>query len=567
MSCLVPLRLAALAPTLAAVMMTAGCSTNQSVPADAVDACPLDTAAFGFWLDGPLVVDARFKVPDSAQPIELKPNCGFYAWGEQMFLWLNSPPPSSYGAGARVFESPVFYDVSPPDAAGRRSFIAHVPGVGRAFPLRTAQRGPHGLAVAIDRAHKLFEFTPAPAGQAAVVRSTDGRAVEVAHASRERGELVLSDRQGGVIAVPHVGAPDIGRDPGAAVHRFKIDGHAVFIDGAMAVVDVEQGEAGGSQVLQAQPTANGSLVYYATLVNDVYAYFLTAAKTKSGPSIFPSTPDGLAAVVAFAKAHGKGDTPFPDAQAMAVEVKTAWVRAAGLADAGQYITTQASVPVYDTSDPDVWKETGHETVQLALIGMHVAGSTFNHSEMVWATFEHDRNAPAATYTYQSATGLKTLAQDTSGDWLFATTGSGGPFNVAHMTFDEPSGQIRASAPFHVGPSDTMRTMPWGTDGTDAKSNTEVIAMNHHVRSMLMPGDVRAHYKMTGATWTVHGEPPEGNMPGVGTPRLANTTMETYQQGAANCFSCHQNPLGSGLDPRGGLSHVFGDDASGLKPLF
>ncbi len=44
---------------------------------------------------------------------------------EQMFLWLISPAPAKYGGGGggRIFNSPAFYDVSPPDASGTRAYI------------------------------------------------------------------------------------------------------------------------------------------------------------------------------------------------------------------------------------------------------------------------------------------------------------------------------------------------------------------------------------------------------------------------------------------------------------
>ena len=63
------------------------------------------------------------------------PNCGFYQWSEQMFLWLTSPAPPAYGGGANIFDSPAFFDVSPPDASGNRTFLAHAPGFIHAFPL------------------------------------------------------------------------------------------------------------------------------------------------------------------------------------------------------------------------------------------------------------------------------------------------------------------------------------------------------------------------------------------------------------------------------------------------
>jgi hypothetical protein len=85
--------------------------------------------------------------------------------------------------------------------------------------------------------------------------------------------------------------------------------------------------------------------------------------------------------------------------------------------------------------------------------------------------------------------------------------------------------------------------------------------------MLASGDVRGNYVMTGATWTAGGVAPNGNFPSggneVGTSSLANSTMETYQQGSdttsatgLNCFGCHSNNTTD-------VSHVFG----ALKPLF
>ena len=69
---------------------------------------------------------------------------------------------------------------------------------------------------------------------------------------------------------------------------------------------------------------------------------------------------------------------------------------------------------------------------------------------------------------------------------------------------------------------------------------------------LAPGDIRSNYYMTGSTWTIGGAGPTGSFKGgggggneVGTSKSANTSMETYQQGAnslwatgTNCFSCH-----------------------------
>jgi hypothetical protein len=203
--------------------------------------------------------------------------------------------------------------------------------------------------------------------------------------------------------------------------------------------------------------------------------------------------------------------------------------------------------------------------------MHVVGSTAGHPEMVWATFEHAGNTPIASYQYNSTSGLKTV-NPSSFPWLFANSSATSGFNIAHMQFNPGTpNTIQALTSFTISPSDTERSEPWGIDGSNAGSNTEVISMNSHVLSMLASGDVRGNYVMTGATWTPFGSnpvpvalPPHCPNPnnGVGTNLLANTTMETYQQGSSNCFSCHTN-FCSAPNATTDISHVF----PGLQPLF
>src|SRR5262245_48638310 len=90
---------------------------------------------------------------------------------------------------------------------------------------------------------------------------------------------------------------------------------------------IEEGQAGTHGVLMAQ---NGSLVYYASKVNDVFAYFLTRAKSPgmpSPPDRFPIEQDQLDKIKAFAATRGVS-FPYPDV--LVVELKTAWVETDGL---------------------------------------------------------------------------------------------------------------------------------------------------------------------------------------------------------------------------------------------
>ena len=162
----------------------------------------------------------------------------------------------------------------------------------------------------------------------------------------------------------------------------------------------------------------------------------------------------------------------------------------------------ATIPTYNQANSNFWTPTGQQTVQLAMVGMHVVGSTAGHPEMVWATFEHVNNTPAATYSYNSTSGPQTVSPTPSGTWLFLSTGSPGSPNIAHMFFTgPPSNNIQSNGAFTISPSDTLRSEPWGIDGSNAFSNTEVISMNEHVRGMMASGDMRGNYIMTGATWT------------------------------------------------------------------
>jgi len=341
--------------------------------------------------------------------------------------------------------------------------------------------------------------------------------------------------------------------------KFIIDGFPIFLDPSLSVIDAEQGQADNS-VLEAQ---NGSLVYYVTMANDVYAYFATGQKDGAITATqFPTTAANLSSITTFASAHGK---TFPDANALAVEVKSAWVEAAGLANLSSYITMTATIPTYDTSNPNTWTPNGQKTVQLALVGMHVVGSTGGtpggHPEMIWATFEHVANAPRATYSYINTSGTTVPeTQNTAGNWLFCANGSAGPFNSAHMQLSSPN--IVSVSPFAISPSDTLRMEPWGIAGSNATSNTQVISTNNNVLGGLAAGDVRGNYVMTGATWTPFGAVPNGSN-SVGTNLLTNTTMETYEQGG-NCFECHLGTISMlGNSSGNGLSHVYGL----LKPLF
>jgi len=588
-----------------AVVAAAGITTwfarAQTLPADAQSTCTVTTngaPAFPTWFEsGTVTPNGVVKPADSLNFIE-HPNCSFYQWSYQMFLWATSPAPLSYGGGGgRIFESPAFFDVSPLDADKNRTFIPHTNNLIKRLSVRAAQVGRHGLPVIVDKRGRLFEIEEpkkAATGNPLILNRA-GRQVEVSRVtlSADRKPIFM-DKAGRQIQSPKAMLVRANLDRRLTVQRFMIDRIPVFLDPFGNVIDTEVGQADGG-VLLAQ---NGSLIYYITSVNDVFAYFLTG--TKNGgitpkPTHFPVNSTDLGKITTFATAHGK---TFPDPNALAVEVKTAWIEATALPNPSDYITIRGTIPTYDTSNPNHWAVTGQKTTQLAMVGMHVVGSVKGHPEMVWATFEHFGNTPNADFQYNKTSGGNPtkITSSTAGTWLFCAPGCTSPFNQPRAVISSPgSDDIISVAPATIGPANTIRFKPFGgafnanpnpvsTTSDAAASNTEIISINNNVLGQLLAGDIRKNYYMTGSTWSIGGATPSGNFgkPGnnttvngtvVGTSQLSNSTMETYQQlntswdqFGNNCFTCHVTATVS-------VSHMFctpgvvPECSKGLKPLF
>lgn len=328
---------------------------------------------------------------------------------------------------------------------------------------------------------------------------------------------------------------------------------------------------------------NGNLVYYISMVNDVYAEFLNAVHQKkmSGKQ-FPTTKEERDSIFSFAQHNG---VKLKNPSALAMEIKTSWVVAESLKNVEDFVTIEATIPVYKKQSNQLWLIQGERKVKLALVGMHIVGSANGHPEMIWATFEHKRNTPNQAYQYLTKDGtIETVLEDGNNDWLFNSEPRA-INNQSHMTFSGDS--IIAKDLCEITPSNTLRTKPWGSavdvkpnaeDATPAASNSEIIAINNSVISKLKGKDVRKNYIFIGATWTENGAGPNGysynptvdslKVAGVaiGASQLANSTMETYAQNGdkyntfGSCFSCHSN--NKGLKPDD-LSHVYNGLMKGL----
>lgn len=551
---------------------------SSYLPQDVKQSCTLSQEEFNSWFNSGAAGENGSVMPVNSVTFVHNNNCNFYQWSMQMFLWITSPNSSSqHTTGNTVMETPVFYTVSPEDSTQQRILIPHVPGTLIRVMSHINQNGPNKLPVIIDKMGRMFEVESSKSNGKVIVLNKEGKQTEVHRIETDAmGAPVFMDKNGEAIQQPRallknkINAQRI-------VHEFKSAGKSVFLDSQGNIIDSEEGQATGD-ALMAQ---NGSLVYYITMVNDVYAYFLTGTKNNQMSGYqFPTTAGARDSICAIARANG---VTLPDSNALAIELKTSWVEATSLSNASSYITIDALIPTYNTSNPAEWIPDGERVAKLALIGVHIVGSTDGHPEMVWATFEHKYNAPNASYTYiDSANQVKTVPQDTGTGWLLSANAVDTPVNVSHMTVSGDT--INGNNGYRVGKSNTLRTKAWGVassgapnaeNESPAASNSEVISINNTINTMLVGNDIRKNYLFIGATWTSGGAPPNGSnyiYPGdtiagvaIGTSQLANSTMETYFQfnsdykSYGSCFGCHNN--NNGLEPDD-LSHVFG----AIQPL-
>ena len=335
------------------------------------------------------------------------------------------------------------------------------------------------------------------------------------------------------------------------------------------------GQAGGGDTLL---SLGGSLVYFGINVNDVYAWFNTAVTNGVMPatSPFPTTQAELSQIVKYAAAN---KVKLVDANALTMEFKTAWVDAATVANPAEYITVAAVVPNYSKVNTTTWTVNAQQPTiskKLALVGIHVVGPVQGHPEMVWATFEHKRNAPDNTY-YVTGPGasqvIKTVPYDSKGAWNFMTPGgSQDGALVAQMVVGQTStppcanGSICATPGKVIQQNNVYRAKPWGNAPTAASGNNngQLISLNSQINKTLAGlGDVRANYFQVGAVWTQDGSiPSSGNDTAKqkGSKLLANTTMETYHQINKNgCFACHAASTSIGT------SHLFSPTNNPLVP--
>jgi hypothetical protein len=193
-----------------------------------------------------------------------------------------------------------------------------------------------------------------------------------------------------------------------------------------------------------------------------------------------------------------------------------------------------------------------QPVVLGLVGFHLVVNTPTHPEFIWATFEHNANAPDCTNPQKAP----------SSGWSFN--------NPSCSTTDCPPNKNK------VNPTQVCRVAPQGGGSSD--NTSAMIALNASVQSTLQglikqsptkfnDMAVWLNYQMTGNLWTVDGALPPSASNFAGSKENANTTLETFIQGNGNnCFTCHtqkqfvsstKGPMGFQTGAPANFSHLWG----------
>jgi hypothetical protein len=295
-------------------------------------------------------------------------------------------------------------------------------------------------------------------------------------------------------------------------------------------------------------------VYYSMYVNDVF-YELVRENGLYDPEKLAAT------------------SPTLDFPVGAQELKAAWKIVEDADDTAGWYTRRATIAALTEEDGVVVvSPTETREVTVALVGLHIAGVVKDHPEFIWATFEHDENAP-------------TLTEEQRADYLDASNSAidhepvssrDFTFYAAGTTFEDSNqnnaGQLALDEPAQTLTPVTNTFIQYAQGGGSESNRVNVRSLNASVLSQL-DDPVASRYYLGGAIWLAAND---GLVPNstqqdliTGSTDLSNVTMETFTQKVLeqrNCFGCHNTmqrfpPVpGTGVAPLPGLnlnvSHIL-----------
>lgn len=270
---------------------------------------------------------------------------------------------------------------------------------------------------------------------------------------------------------------------------------------------------------------NGRAVYYSQYLNKDFVNFITVNKL-TDPNV----------VRAF-----DPKTTFPIG---AIELKASWKIVQPGEDTSDMFTMKGKVNrLVNKNGKIVIDPNKTETVQLALVGFHIAGVVRGHPEMIWATFEHKNNAPNVPEKFTPDTVISNR------DWTFYKAGT--TYENCNVNFAKTNKLKLDEYSQILGPvTQICRQYEFGNDPS-AKgvqpNDSNIASLNADVLEHLGKTDVWRNYFEVGAIWFKKTDSLKPSMALdtddslTGSLKLSNSVVETYTQHQStmnNCFRCH-----------------------------
>lgn len=311
---------------------------------------------------------------------------------------------------------------------------------------------------------------------------------------------------------------------------------------------------------------NGRAVYYSIHSNDVFGQFIAGNGLQDPKTLRAFNPD----------------TPFPVGS---MTLKAAWKVVQPGEDVSTFYTRQAQIAKLGTRKGKIVATADTETQTVALVGFHIGGTVDGHPEMIWATFEHQSNAPDLPQPMEKMQPNDVVS---SKDWTFYRAGT--PLKQCNLNAAGSGAlTLNVQAQTLSPATQVCRMVPYGGEkpcpsGQDCNIDN-IKSMNASLQSQL--NDVWKNYFEVGAIWfnqpdalqpnctfqpgsSLECVPPDKSPLLTGSMRLSNSTIETFtqvQSAQDNCFACHNTTQVISPDPRAqslpglnvNLSHVVIND--------
>ena len=268
---------------------------------------------------------------------------------------------------------------------------------------------------------------------------------------------------------------------------------------------------------------NGRAVYSNIIINDIYRDWILDNHLYNADSLanFDSTAN------------------FPVGS---LSLKTTWKIIQPEDDTSNLYTTRAKIQLLTLVDgePRIPENPKTDTVDVALIGLHIAVVVKGHPEFIWATFEFDNNAP----DFQTHQAMDAPVSDR--DWLLYTANTvaqkTNANNAQILKFKDETKQTLTPI--------TQVARQYANGGGSGTNQYNIVQLNENVKDQLSESKnaIWSNYFEVGAIWfnKSNGLAPDWS-PNVdssmvtGSLRLSNSTIETFTQKVISqneCFSCH-----------------------------